>query len=279
MNYVNTLCAFVLLLFSFSLDAQVKFKLRFDFQTERYVVSVIPMATYVYPNNITGTGQVTIKVPTNKFFPVDIVSYLQGMEWDANSRNNAPSEAPDFDYISFGLAIQGIAYPEYLAGVELPLFSFENAYGCIGNIYLVDNITDPFMPPNSLNANIGNTLTIMGAGGDAFAGVEGPLTCSCDGNATTDTKEKLALEAHRIFPNPAIDFTTVEINWTGESTEAFLQIVDAAGKKVLIRELTLVNGGNTEKLLLNNLPAGNYWVYLTGAGWEVSLDKFAKIVR
>ena len=278
MNYVNTLCAFALVLFSFALNAQVKFKLSYDLPSERYTVSVIPEATYEYPNNITGTGQVTIKVPTNKFFPVDIVSNLAGMDWDANSRNNTPEEAPEFDYISFGLSIQGIAFPAYEEGVEIPLFSFQNAYGCIGSIYLVDNTTDPFMPPNSMNANIGNTLTIMGAGGDAFGGIVGGQECNCDGT-TTDTKEEVALSGHRIFPNPAIDFVNIEVNWESESTDAHLQIVDAMGKKVMVKEITLYNGQNTEKLMLNDLPAGSYWVYLTGAGWEKRLDKFAKVVR
>ncbi len=279
MNYVNTLSVLALTFFSFTLSAQVKFNMHYDFETERYVVSVLPVATYSYPNNITGTGQVTIKVPTNKFFPVDIISYMEGMEWDADSRNNAPAESPDFDYISFGLSVQGLAYPEYQAGVMLPLFSFRNAYGCLSDIFLVDNATDSFMPPNSMNANIGNTLTILGAGGDAFTGIEGSFTCSCDESASANVEEKPGLGDYRLFPNPAIDFVNVEINWTSEPTTAHLHLIDAGGKKVWVRELSLTTGTNVEKLLLNNLPAGNYWVYLTGAGWEFRLNKFAKIVR
>jgi hypothetical protein len=87
------------------------------------------------------------------------------------------------------------------------------------------------------------------------------------------------LGSHRLFPNPAIDFVNVEINWESETTDAQLQVVDAAGKRVMVTEMSLVNGKNSEKLMLNDIPAGNYWVYLAGAGWEVSLDKFVKVVR
>lgn len=278
MNYVNTFCAFALLLFSFSLDAQVKFKLHFDFQSERYIVSVVPLSTYAYPDNITGTGQVTIKVPSNRFFPVDVITYLEGMDWDANSRNNSPGEAPEYDYISFALTLQGIAYPDYQEGVELPMFSFKNAYGCTGNIFLVDNDTDPFMPPNSMSANIGNTLAIMGAGSDAYTGIEGSPACSCE-ETTTGTSENFALNEFRMFPNPAIDHVNIEMNWIGEPSEALLMIVDAQGKRVINEEISLVNGSNSKKLLLNNMPAGNYWAYLMGDGWKVSLNKFTKVVR
>ena len=64
--------AFVLA--SFSANAQVDFKLTYNPDTKQYTVSVVPLATYTAPQNITGTGQVTIKVPTNEFDPVDIIN-------------------------------------------------------------------------------------------------------------------------------------------------------------------------------------------------------------
>ncbi|MBK9012952.1 MAG: T9SS type A sorting domain-containing protein [Saprospiraceae bacterium] len=276
MNKVNTLCAAVLLFLSSTSIAQVQFKLAFDQETERYTVSIIPVATYTNPQNITGTGQVTIKVPTNNFDPVDIEDHLTGMHWEANARNNSPSESPDFDYISFGLLIQGIAFPDYVAGVEMPLFSFQNAYGCNGAITLVDNFADEFMPPNSQNANIGNALTILGAGGEAYGGIYGSPVCNCDPNAVLSAKEEVGLTSYSIFPNPASDFVNVKVDWAGEAGDATIQIVDATGKQVMASQMNLATGKNTQKLQVSDLVPGSYLVYLAGSDWKIGLDRFSK---
>lgn len=276
MNKLNTLCAAVLLFLSFTSSAQVQFKLSFDLETDRYTVSVIPMASYSNPQNITGTGQVTIKVPTNNFDPVDIKNSLEGMHWEANSRNNAPDEAPEYDYISFGLVIQGIAYPQYQEGVELPLFTFQNAFGCNGAISLVENNTDVFMPPNSQSANIGNTLTILGAGGDAYGGIVGSAVCNCDPNAVLSAKEEIGLSNYKIFPNPASEFVNVQVDWQGDLSDANILVVDASGKQVLSQNISLAQGKTTRKIQVNQIAPGTYWVYLAGKDWKVGLDRFTK---
>jgi hypothetical protein len=276
MNKVNTLCAAALLFLSSASVAQVKFKLSFSQETERYTVSVVPMESYVTPQNITGTGQVTIKVPTNNFDPVDIESSLTGMIWEANARNNSPAESPDFDYISFGLNIQGIAFPDYEKDVELPLFSFQNAYGCGGAITLVDNFADEFMPPNSQNANIGNALTILGAGGEAYGGIEGSAVVNCDPNAVLSAKEEIGLGSYTIFPNPATDYVNVKIDWKGDANDANILIVDATGKQVLTSAASLATGKNLQKVKVSELAPGSYWVYLAGTDWKIGLDRFSK---
>jgi hypothetical protein len=277
MNKLNTLCALALLFFSFSISAQVKFKISYNQDTERYTVSVVPQTSYFTPQNITGTGQVTIKVPTNEFFPVDIESSLAGMNWDANSRNDSPAEAPDFDYISFGLSVsQGLAYPDYKQGEELPLFSFQNSFGCAGKIYLVDNDADPFMPPNSQMANVGNSLTILGAGGDAYGGIVAGGVCDCNDAGVTSVEEEAGLQSHRIFPNPATEFVNLEINWVGEKADATLQVVDATGKQVMANKLSIQKGANRQKLNVNNLAAGKYFVYLENGSWKLNLNSFTK---
>lgn len=276
MNKVNTLCAAVLLFLSSASIAQVQFKLSFSQETERYTVSIVPMATYVSPQNITGTGQVTIKVPSNNFDPVDIQDFLTGMHWEANARNNSPSESPEHDYISFGLNIQGIAYPDYVTGQELALFSFQNAYGCKGAITLVDNFSDEFMPPNSQNANIGNAMTILGAGGEAYGGIVGSPVCNCDPNAVLSAKEEIGLGGYTIFPNPATDVVNVKIDWKGDASDANILIVDATGKQVMVAKTVLANGKNVQKIKVSDLAPGSYWMYLAGQEWKIGLDRFSK---
>ena len=277
MNKSNIFCALALLFFSISLSAQVKFKLSYNSETERYTVSVIPMTSYLSPQNITGTGQVTIKVPTNDFFPVDIESNLAGMNWDANSRNDSPSEQPDFDYISFGLSVtQGLAFPDYEQGTELSLFSFQNSFGCTGKVFIIDNDADPFMPPNSQMANIGNSITILGAGGDAYGGLTGAGECDCKEQGVTSVEEEVGLSSHRIFPNPATDFVNLEINWEGEKANAVVQVVDATGKQVMANKMSIAKGANRQKLSVNNLTAGKYFVYLVNGSWKLNLNSFTK---
>ncbi len=276
MKSLNTILTTLLLLVVVAgTNAQIKFKLNYDESTQRYTVSVVPQTTYLRPENITGTGQVTIKVPSNQFDPVDIVNHAKGMIWEANSRNNSPIESPGSDYISFGLIIQGIAFPEYLQFTDLPIFSFRNAFGCTGKISLVDNLNDPFFPPNSLNANIGNTLTIMGARGDAYIGITGPSICDCSGSLT-NTGEDQKVQSHKLFPNPASDVINAEIIWQGEKKDVVMQLVDGIGKKIESRNLSVWDGANIQKFEISSLPPATYWIYVRGDNLNISLGKFTK---
>ena len=289
MKKLNLFLCLAFLFSALSSQAQFEFKIDYDFDTELYVVSVIPQASYTEPQNITSDGQVTIKAPTNKFIPVEIQSILDGMTWEANSRIDAPEEAPDYDYISFALQITGgVAYPEYKEGEELALFSFKNAYGCqagTGNpsdamIAIVDNDADIFMPPNSANANIGNSLSVLGAGttgnGYGYAGLYNGGAVSCDPQNPTSTAEEMGFSEFRVFPNPVYNEANIEIQWEGESVDAFIQMVDPSGKLILQEPVTLASGRNTKRLLVGNYAAGSYFLYLVGEEWEVSLDKLNK---
>ena len=289
MKNSNLFLLLAFLLSSFSASAQFEFKIDFDFDTERYTVSVIPQATYEEPQNITSSGQVTIKVPTNQFIPVEIESELQGMVWEVNSRVDAPTESPDFDYVSFALQIQtGLAYPDYKEGVEMKLFGFKNAYGCTadpnspgtGLIAIVDNDDDPFMPPNSANANIGNSLAVLGlstsGAGYGFAGLYNGGAVSCDPANPTSTAEELGFSGFGIFPNPVKEMANLEIEWNGEAQDAYIQMVDAAGKLVLQQPLALAKGKTSKRLEVGQFPAGSYFLYLVGEDWEVNLDKINK---
>ena len=277
MKKLNILLKLLVAFIGYSANAKVKFDLTYDQSTERYTVSLVPQATYLAPHNITGTGQVTIKVPSNEFDPVDIENLLEGMVWEANARNNAPVEAPDYDYISFGLIIQGVAYPDYQEGDPLPLFSFQNAFGCTGKIFLVDNEQDPFMPPNSASANVGNTITILGAGGDAYIGnMHGGMVDCNDGGTATATEEELSLQGFKLYPNPVVEFLNLDIGWQGKTTEGILQIVDAAGRKMLAQPISFVDGENQKRLEVSQLAPGTYWVQVQGEGWKLNLDRFTK---
>lgn len=159
-------------------NAQVRYKIDYIEETQNYQVSLVAYKTWTAPHNITASGQVTIKVPTGEFELYDLQNLQQDAVWIVNSTHHSPDEAREFDYISFGLSTTGTKALQYEDGTEVPLFTFKNTGICGGEVTLINNLRDPFLPPNSRDANIGNQLTVLGARGDAYAGnVGGSATC------------------------------------------------------------------------------------------------------
>jgi hypothetical protein len=272
MKTLNTFFILVAVLFATNtIEAQVKFKMTYDTEEERYTVSIIPSETYEAPSNITGTGQVTIRVPSNYFEPANVTNLHDQMVWHANSRTDSPIEAAEWDYISFGLMNPGVSNPDYEAGKEIQLFSFENAYGCTGEIELVDNAKDPFMAPNSKSVNIGNSITVFGAGGEAYSGLIGEGKVNCMTTSTTDLAE---ITEFSVFPNPVFDFVNIEIYWEQEAEDATLRITDSAGKIIRREYIELQNGANTFQYDATNFASGVYWIEVEGNDWKLNLDRF-----
>lgn len=278
MNYKhNLILAFIFCFVSSASFAQVQFKLKYESKQDRYIVSVIPDITYEAPKNITGTGQISIKVPTGKFDVIDIESLHPLMMWDANSRNDSPVEARGWDYISFGLITHGAPQIDYKAGEEIPLVSFRNAQGCTGKVMLVDNNTEVFMPPNSQQANIGNQLTIFGAGGNAYTKNVGTGVAKCSDYVLSDTKDILATAQVEIYPNPAKDKLNVTFDWQLDRAETTMNIMDAQGKVVMAKQFSLVKGFNEMDLNVSLLPQGAYMVEIRGGDFNIPLERFVKM--
>jgi len=149
----------------------------------KFTISVIPTMTIPVPQNTTPTALFSIKVPTGTFEVTNFESLIGGANFEVSGRTDAPAEAPEFDYISFGLASLGTRTIEYTAGEKLALFSFENGGDCTGNqVFLVDNFTDPFFDNDS--EWVGQQLTVAQTGTD--------LTIICtDSNVISDCGEDL----------------------------------------------------------------------------------------
>jgi len=125
-----------------------------------YIVSLIPDTTWNFPLNIVGTAQVTVKVPTGGFLVGDITEIIPGLVFGKTGRDNSPIEDPNFDYLSFGLRSQGTSRITFQKGEKVGLFSFQNIGACPnGTLSLMDNLTDPFFPPNSRGTNPGQQMT------------------------------------------------------------------------------------------------------------------------
>lgn len=257
--------------------AQVQFKLTFDHKSDAYVVSVIPEVTYENPDNITGTGQISLKVPSDKFEVIDLKSLHPHLIWEANARNDSPIEAADWDYVSFGLVTSSAPRIDYKSGVEIPLISFRNAHGCTGEIRLVDNATDEFMPPNSQQANIGNQLTIFGARGNAYTKNVGKGMADCSTYAVTNTEEVMTAAQLEVYPNPATNKLNIKFNWQLDRAETTLNVLDAQGKIVMAKQFALKQGFNLLEINTELLPQGAYMLELRGGDLTLPLDRFMKM--
>jgi gliding motility-associated-like protein len=148
---------------------QVKFGIELMPDQTTYLVSMQADTTIAPPFNITSSVQITMRTPhgeaPNNFMVGNITNLQPLTAWDDNVHIISPLEAPTWDYISFALISLGTTGFTYEEGVSIPLFSFTNeAAGCVGEIELIDNENDPFLPPNSANANIGHSIVVFGAG-------------------------------------------------------------------------------------------------------------------
>lgn len=148
----------LLCLFLSKISAQVVGNISMLADNTTFLVSIIPNKTLERPYNITNTGQITLKAPAGSF-EVSTLKSLTGI-WQLNTIIQQPVEAPNLDYLVFNL-VTHIPNPVYQANIEVPLFSFKNKNGCLASIELIENFADVFWPPNSLDVNIGNQLTIL----------------------------------------------------------------------------------------------------------------------
>ena len=169
----------------------VSFKLIYNAAASRYEVYMNSTTAYSGPTARISSSQVTLVVPTgtgaNQFVPGTITGgngnglSPAAMTWTP-SRSNAPTENPTKDYIFFGY--NASANPSVLfnipANTDILLFSFPNTNACgAGTVTLINNATDPFLPPNSQSLNTPNAITIFGAGliNNYSANYFGPAAC------------------------------------------------------------------------------------------------------
>ncbi|MFK7982636.1 MAG: T9SS type A sorting domain-containing protein [Saprospiraceae bacterium] len=280
MNILKNILVIGLLLFTFNWgNAQVKFKLTMLEDGQTYQVSLIPEVTFQNPLNLTSTGQVTLKAPTNGLAIEELLNLQEAVVWEQNSLTESPAESPNHDYISFGLVTQGTKDIKYDSGVEVPLFAFKNTLECQGEITLIDNLTDAFAPPNSTNVNVGNQLTILGAQGDAYVGNSLENKVPCGANLTAIENIELNKINLILFPNPAVDNLKATFDWDRKEENAQLTVLNMDGKVVISQVVTIQSGNNITKIDVQKLAQGNYFLEVTGADWKINSEQFVKMAH
>lgn len=169
------LIAFLLLLTEFAFS-QVKLKTILDTDGLTYKVYLTSNQTFTGINALISSSQITLVVPHgsgNEYFQLsNIKSPNTNMRWTFSGRTDAPSENPDYDYLFFSFINNTAPFIKFdiTTNQEILLFTFSRTSKCIGKLYLFNNQFDPFVFPNSIGVNTGNSLTILGAWGDAYKG-------------------------------------------------------------------------------------------------------------
>lgn len=161
-----------------------------------FLVSMTPDTTWEFPLNIISTAQITIKAPTGQLAISDFTNLIDGVVFFETNIISNPIEAIGFDYISIGLGSQGTTNIPFQKGQKVELFSFVNSNDCTtGTINLMDNATDPFFPPNELDVNVGQQMTIAGFNlADVPIGIGG-TGIECEENTNTNpTTEEIGIQ-------------------------------------------------------------------------------------
>lgn len=232
---------------------QISYRVGLDADKVTYRIFMKSVASYSTIQAKISTAQVTLVVPhgtgTNQF----TVSNLQGktvgsnqMNWGV-SRVDAPNENKSADYISFGY--NGSGSPllfNIVAGEEIELLNFKNSGNCIGSVALITN-TDPFSPPNSVNTNPGNQITVLGYGtGNAYQNNYGNAVTCLASTSIADITATIS-GSNVVTSNIATNYT---INVSNIGTAA--------------------SSGNIT--VSTTLPAGVIYNSTSGSGWSSSMN-------
>ncbi len=217
----------------------------------RYQVVLLSDVTYPSPTNITSNLQVSIKAPTGGLVIEDFQSEVPGVNFTVGNPYVAPTEAPDQDYFTISLATLPTSDINYIMGNRLPLFSFANAGGCGagGTIDLIENDVDPFFPPNSQSANVGQQLFVFAHGSDVPICLNANRSVPCEETPVQCLSNfefsKLPNETYQVSMTPAVDYTgnpgrTTELNVTVKVPTGTFSVANLTGSNGLTYEATVV---------------------------------------
>ncbi|NJN33433.1 MAG: T9SS type A sorting domain-containing protein [Saprospiraceae bacterium] len=258
-------------------SAQVNFQLTLMPDKKTYMVSMIPEKTFSFPQNITGTAQVTIRIPTKTRFTAGDVKNLQsGVEWHNNVTLEGLTADPTHDYISFALKTMGTKNIPYEAGKETPLFSFRNIRNdCVGTMELVVDNDPSVLKVFQEGYNVKNHISILGLRGEGAKGVLN-AKADCNAIATGVNESQYAFKIHAAYPVPTFDALTIEYqNTLSDAKNLQLVVTDILGKEITRQGIPL--SMNREKVQINvsDWSNGLYLFRITdGKGRASATQKF-----
>jgi hypothetical protein len=258
----------------FSLQAQVRFNLSLMPDQQTYLVSMLPDATWQMPENIVGGAQICLQMPAGKpFLAGQIKSLIPGTTWIDNAYFEKATATADFQYVCFSLSEMGTKAIPFSAGVETPLFSFKNLEpGCIGVLELVENndpVTKAVVAKDRVN--ITQNMTVLGAGGNAYAGLlNGRVDCAL----ISTTEEHPIVSKLRVFPVPATD--VLQVAWENSETSKISKLLvnDMLGRQMALENTSAVAGEQQLRLDVASYPTGLYLASLVNQAGERQSFRF-----
>lgn len=286
----------ILILCQSSLPAQVRLLLDYNARTAEYTVSMMPEKTWRSPYNKTATGQITLKATADQFQVKEVYSHVADTEWTVSGRVEEPMESPGYDYIFFRLRTPGLAEMPYRAFKPTKLFTFTLESNCAREVMLVNNKEDSFAPPNSWRVNIGNSIGVLGANGEAYRGnvsnlpifcaYAPPVSSDATAEAETETNKVETTEATLVddalikrvmYPNPTVNEVNITLDWKGSTGIKDILAYNSAGELVRLFEQNIKTGKNNFTLDLSRFENGIFNFLLVDENRSLSLGKIIKI--
>ena len=124
-----------------------------------YQVSLTAGQTINQPDDVTETMRITIKVPTGGFLFSNLTSQVTNVDFMIGTTTVAPTESPDYDYITVELATPNTDEIPYFANTKIPLFTFENGGICPGDSIYLLQMDDPYLISG---ADINHDISVSG---------------------------------------------------------------------------------------------------------------------
>ncbi|MBO0930088.1 T9SS type B sorting domain-containing protein [Fibrella aquatilis] len=211
--------------------AQVTLKIVLDPDEVTYRVYMRSAVAYSGIQGLITTAQITLSVPHGvgpKHFEIsNVTSPVPKMRWALNDRVDAPAENPDRDYLFFSFinnASPLVLFP-IPANTDILLFQFTRTSPCLGGVQLISNDTDEFRTPNSRGINVGNSLSVLGFGGNAYRLTDNaPPTVTIQASVT----QLCAGELVRFQAVPSVADPTYQYQWFADG-RAITPVVSTPG--------------------------------------------------
>ena len=211
--------------------AQVTMRIVLDPDEVTYRVYMRSAVAYSGIQGLITTAQITLSVPhgegKNHFEIGTIISPVPKMRWSLNDRADAPAENPDRDYlfISFVNNASPLVLFPIPANTDILLFQFTRTSPCLGGVQLISNDTDEFRTPNSQGINVGNSLSVLGFGGNAYRQTDdAPPTV----NIQSSTSQTCAGELVHFQAFPSVANPTYQYQWFADG-RAITPVVASPG--------------------------------------------------
>ncbi len=182
-HFIKILFSFFFCLPLFLNAQQVTYKMAYDGPSQTYTVSMKSNTTYNPPlSRLSSSVQFTVVAPhVAGGWQVTNLTALTALGWGVTVLEGTSTvpPIPANDYLFFAPTNAGTYSPFIIpANTYIDLFTFKSGSGCVGNLALYDNATDPLNGIPSINGD--NNMVILGAGpGNIYFGNDsGSVACA-----------------------------------------------------------------------------------------------------